>query len=76
MVTAQEPTTRRLLEYLELPFEEACLDFHTNPSAITTASSVQVRRPIYDDSLHQWQSFAVQLAPLAAQLEAAGIRVD
>jgi tetratricopeptide (TPR) repeat protein len=76
MVTAQEPTTRRLLEYLELPFEEACLEFHTNPSAITTASSVQVRQPLYDDSLHQWQNFALQLAPLAAQLEAAGIRVD
>ena len=76
MVTAQEPTTRRLLEYLELPFEEACLEFHTNPSAITTASSVQVRQPLYDDSLHQWQNFAVQLVPLAAQLEAAGIRAD
>lgn len=76
VVTAQEPTTRRLLEYLGLPFEEACLSFHSNPAAITTASSVQVRQPLYDDSLQQWRNYAVELAPLAAQLEAAGVRID
>jgi tetratricopeptide (TPR) repeat protein len=76
LVTAQEPTTRRLLEDLELPFEDACLEFHLNPAPVTTASSVQVRQPLYDSSLHQWEHFAAQLAPLRARLEAAGIRVD
>jgi tetratricopeptide (TPR) repeat protein len=77
LVTAQEPTTRRLLEYLELPFEQACLDFHLNPAAATTtASSVQVRRPLYDSSLQHWRHFETQLAPLRARLEAAGIEVE
>jgi tetratricopeptide (TPR) repeat protein len=73
VVTDQEPTTRRLLEYLDLPFEEACLEFHMNPDAVRTASSVQVRQPLYDSSLHQWQHFAEELAPLRARLEEAGI---
>jgi tetratricopeptide (TPR) repeat protein len=75
VVTAQEPTTRRLLEYLDLPFEEACLDFHLNPASTATASSVQVRQPLYDSSLQQWQHYAAELAPLRARLQAAGISI-
>ena len=76
VVTQLEPTTRRLLDYVGLPFEEACLEFHRNPAAIMTASSVQVRKPIYDSSVHLWRNFAAELAPLRARLEAAGIAVD
>lgn len=77
LVTKQEPTTRRLLEYLDLPFEQACLDFHLNPAPMTTtASSAQVRQPVYDSSLEHWRHFATQLAPLRARLEAAGIDVE
>lgn len=76
VVTQLEPTTRRLLNYVGLPFEEACLEFHRNPAAIMTASSVQVRRPIYESSLHLWRNFAAELAPVRARLEAAGIPVD
>jgi hypothetical protein len=52
------------------------LEFHRNPAATMTASSVQVRRPIYDSSLQQWQNYAAELAPLRARLEAAGIKFD
>jgi tetratricopeptide (TPR) repeat protein len=76
VVTAQEQTTRRLLEYLDLPFEEACLDFHLNPDPTATASRVQVRQPLYQSSLEQWRHYAAELAPLRARLEAAGIAVD
>lgn len=76
VVSAQEPTTRRLLEHLELPFESACLEFHRNPDSVTTASSVQVRQPLYDSSLHQWRHFAEDLAPLRSRLEIAGIPLD
>jgi hypothetical protein len=76
VVTALEPTTRRLLEYLELPFEAACLVPHKNPAASTTASAVQVRQPVYDSSLQRWRHYAEQLAPLRARFEAAGIAVD
>lgn len=76
VVTALEPTTRRLLEYLELPFEEACLVPHKNPAASTTASAVQVRQPVYDSSLQRWRHYAEQLAPLRAKFELAGIKVE
>jgi len=76
VVTELEPTTRRLLDYVGLPFEAACLEFHRNPAATMTASSVQVRKPIYDSSLHLWRNFESELAPLRARLEAAGIRID
>jgi hypothetical protein len=76
VVTRQESTTRRLLERLDLPFEPACLDFHLNPAAVATASSVQVRQPLYDTSLEQWRHYATELAPLRDRLEAAGIATD
>ena len=76
VVSALEPTTRRLLDYAGLPFEERCLKFQHNPTPTMTASSVQVRQPIYDSSLQQWRNYARELAPLRARLEAAGIAVD
>jgi tetratricopeptide (TPR) repeat protein len=75
MVTEQETTTRRLLDYVGLPFESECLEFHRNPSAVMT-NSLQVRQPLYDTSLDQWRNYAEQLAPLRERLEAAGIPVD
>jgi tetratricopeptide (TPR) repeat protein len=76
VVTSLEPATRRLLDYVGLPFEEACLEFHRNPAATMTASSVQVRKPLYDSSLQQWRHYAAELEPLRARLEAAGINLD
>ena len=77
LVTAQEATTRRLLEYLELPFEPACLQFELNPAPATaSASAVQVRQPLYSSSLHQWQHYAEHLAPLRSRLQAGGVQVD
>jgi tetratricopeptide (TPR) repeat protein len=75
VVTALEPTVRRLLDFVDVPFEPACLEFHRNPTATMTASSVQVRKPIYDSSLHLWKNYAAELAPLRARLEAAGIKI-
>ena len=76
IVTAQEATTRLLLDYCRLPFEAACLDFHANPAAITTASSVQVRQTLYDSSLEQWRQYADGLVPVRQRLETAGIPID
>ena len=74
IVSDQEGSTRRLLDYLDLPFEQACLDFHANPAPTSTAASaVQVRQPIYDSSLEQWTHYAGELAALRGRLEAAGI---
>jgi tetratricopeptide (TPR) repeat protein len=70
------PTTRRLLEWLELPFEASCLDFHRNPAPVKTTSSVQVRQPLYDSSVHGWRHHAAELAPVRRRLEAAGIPIS
>jgi tetratricopeptide (TPR) repeat protein len=64
MVTDQEAQTRALLTYLGLPFEEACLRFYENDRAVRTASSEQVRRPIFKEGTEQWRMFEPHLDPL------------
>ena len=76
IITAQQATTERLLEYCGLPFEAACLAFHANSAAITGASSIQVRQPLYASSLAQWRHYTDWLAPVRKRLKAAGIAVD
>src|SRR5690606_17353764 len=51
-----ETEVRAMLAWLGLPFEEACLDFHTNERAVRTASSEQVRRPVNRDGVDQWRA--------------------
>jgi hypothetical protein len=73
LVADLEGETRRLLDHCGLAWEEACLHFHRNSRASTTASAVQVRQPIYDTSIGKWRHYARQLEPLRASLERAGI---
>ena len=68
MVTDTETEVRRLLEYCGLPFEAQCLRFYENARAVRTASSEQVRQPIYRDGVDQWQHFAAWLDPLQRAL--------
>jgi tetratricopeptide (TPR) repeat protein len=63
-----EGEVRALLDYLGLPFEQACLDFHTNDRAVRTASSEQVRRPINRDGVGQWRAMEEWLHPLVDAL--------
>ncbi|MEO8464249.1 MAG: sulfotransferase [Gammaproteobacteria bacterium] len=76
LVAEQEPTTRALLEFCGLPWEARCLDFHTNAAPVATASSVQVRAPLYGTAVGRWRRYAAQLEPLIAQLRAAGIPLE
>lgn len=73
LVGNQDDATRRLLQGVGLPFEDACLDFEQNVSPIATASSVQVRERAHTRSVGKWRKFARQLEPLRAQLEAGGV---
>jgi hypothetical protein len=68
MVAETETEVRHLLSYLGLPFEESCLEFHRNTRAVRTASSEQVRQPIYTDAVEHWKAFAPWLGPLEAAL--------
>jgi predicted Zn-dependent protease len=70
MVEDTEAQIRRVLAYCGLPFEDGCLQFHENDRAVRTASSEQVRQPIFRDGLHQWRNFEPWLAPLRGALGA------
>ena len=64
-VVADQPgQARRLLEFCGLPFEDACLRFWETERAIRTASSEQVRQPIYATSVGAWRNYERELAPL------------
>lgn len=63
-----ETQVRRMLDFLELPFEEACLDFHRNQRAVHTPSAEQVRQPIIAAATQQWKPFEPWLQPLKTAL--------
>ena len=63
-----EGELRRLLDYLELPFEEQCLHFYASERAVRTPSSEQVRRPLYREGMDKWQNYAPWLNPLREAL--------
>ena len=64
MVTDPEAETRALLAYCGLEFEPACLRFYENDRAVRTASSEQVRQPIFTDAAEHWRRFEPWLEPL------------
>jgi len=65
---------RRMLEFCGLEFEEQCLNFHATARSVRTASSEQVRQPLYREGLEQWKHFEPWLGPLAAALGDACLR--
>jgi len=68
MVGDTEAQVRSLLAHARLPFEESCLRFHETERAVRTASSEQVRRPIFRDGIEQWRHYEEWLDPLRAAL--------
>lgn len=69
VVADLESQVRRLLDYCELPFEDACINFHETQRAVRTASSEQVRQPIYSGSVNTWRKFESHLQPLVEILQ-------
>jgi tetratricopeptide (TPR) repeat protein len=63
-----ESSVRRILEFCGLPFEPTCLEFYKTERSIRTASSEQVRRPIFKEGLDQWRNFERWLGPLKSAL--------
>ena len=68
LVEDTESEVRRLLEYCGLPFEAACLRFFENERPVRTASSEQVRQPIYREGVEHWRHFDEWLGPLKSAL--------
>ncbi len=68
LVADLEGEVRRLLDYCGLPFEAQCLRFHETRRVVQTASSEQVRRPLYTAGVDEWRNFEPWLGPLKAAL--------
>ena len=68
LVANPEREMRRLFDYCKINFVEESLRFHENKRPVRTASSEQVRRPIFSDSIGSWRHFAPWLDPLKAAL--------
>lgn len=58
----------KILDYCELPFENACLEFHQTDRAVRTASSEQVRQPISRTGQNRWKPYDAHLGPLKRAL--------
>jgi tetratricopeptide (TPR) repeat protein len=68
LIADPEAEIRRLLEHCRLPFDPACLKFYENDRAVRTASSEQVRQPIFRDAVEHWRHYEAWLEPLKQAL--------
>jgi tetratricopeptide (TPR) repeat protein len=68
LVMNQEATSKQLIEYLDIEWNDECLNFHKNKRAVKTASNLQVREPIYSRSINRWKNYEKQLEPLKTML--------
>jgi tetratricopeptide (TPR) repeat protein len=68
LVENTENEVRRLLDYCGVPFEERCLRFYETDRSVRTASSEQVRTPIFKDAVEHWQNYEPWLWPLKSAL--------
>ena len=64
-----EGQVRRMLEFLELPYEEECISFYETDRLVRTASSEQVRKPINKDGMERWKPYSKHLRPLVDSLD-------
>lgn len=68
LVAEPETTARAMIEFLDLDWEDVCLNFYEGDRFIHTSSYEQVRQPIYDRSIGRWRNYAHHLAPLRERL--------
>jgi len=64
LVMDQERVSKQLIDYLGLEWDEKCLDFHNNKRDVRTSSNIQVRQPIYKNSVNRWKNYEKHLQPL------------
>lgn len=69
LVQDQEATSRKLIDWIGLEWSDRCMAFHKTDRIVQTASYLQVRRPIYRDSIGRWRNYKNHLAPLNEALK-------
>ncbi len=71
LVMSQETVSKQLIDYLGLQWDEKCLDFHNNERDVRTISNMQVRQPMYKNSMNRWKHYEKHLKPLIEVLQQA-----
>ncbi len=69
LVAEQESNSRALIDFCDLPWDNACIEFYKKKRDVKTASNWQVRQPIYSSSSQRWKNYTNQLRPLIDLLE-------
>ena len=72
VVADTEKEAKRLIDFLGLPWDDKCVDFHKSDRPVKTASVAQVRKPIYKTSVQRWKKYGEGLQPLVDAIEASG----
>ncbi len=75
LINNQKETTKRLLQFLGLEWQDTCLNFHENNRVIHTISNTQVRQPLFSNSLNAWHKYKKQLSPYADKIQKAGLMI-
>ena len=73
LVESQEASTRQLLAFCDLPWNDTCLHFENNPAPVNTPNAWQVRAPVYRTAIKRWKKYEPQLRELQELLSGAGI---
>ncbi len=68
MVNDLEGESKRIAQYIGIPWSEKCLEFHKSKSAVRTASLSQVRQPLYETSMNRWRKYEPYLKPLLDEI--------
>ena len=66
LVGDPESWSRRMIDFIGLPWDPRCLEFHRSPRTVLTASKWQVRQAIHRSAVGRWRNYAAQLGPLRA----------
>ena len=74
VVADTEKEAKRLIEFLGLPWDDKCVDFHKSDRPVKTASVAQVRKPIYNTSVKRWKKYGEGLQPLVDAIEGASAK--
>ncbi|WP_420811460.1 tetratricopeptide repeat-containing sulfotransferase family protein [Microbulbifer mangrovi] len=73
LIENPEQEARAMMQFLDLPWEQGCLNFHRSENAVSTASSVQIRQPIYRDAVERWRKYEKELTPAIEIFDIAGM---
>ncbi len=76
LVADIETHARRLIDFVGLEWEQACVDFHSTRRPVRTASLVQVRQPAHTHSIGRWRHYQAHLAPFCQLLEQYHVRIE